>query len=212
MVFEVGKQEYIPHKELGHHDYFEGIDILFDPEKYVDSNIQLCKRKIEANVLMRVWTMINSNVTTELYHVYQEWTNRFKIDKPKKSERHYSFLGLYRKFSMADVHELIYFDENKEKPERELDITSLFANFYGNSVFTIFFNELNLLRFIADYLEKREFPRETYLDFYSKEIEVENQDKRRLYMMLSKHELGSSIDNNRVIKCNSLIYKSLHSE
>ena len=94
---------------------------------------------------MRVWTLINSNVTSELYHVYQEWTDRVK-DKPKMTPRHYSFLGLYRKFSMADIHELICFDVNKDKPDRELDMTSLFANFYGNSVFTIFYNDLNMLR------------------------------------------------------------------
>ena len=51
---------------------------------------------------------------------------------------------------MADVHELIYSYKNKEKPERELDITSLLANFNGNSMFTIFFNDLNWLRWMAD--------------------------------------------------------------
>ena len=75
---------------------------------------------------------------------------------------------------MADVHELIDLVENKKKPERELDITSLFANFYGNSVFTIIYNDINLLRWIADELEKREFPSETYLDFYGKEVGIEN--------------------------------------
>ena len=76
---------------------------------------------------------------------------------------------------MADVHELIDLVENKKKPERELDITSLFANFYGNSVFTIIYNDINLLRWIADELEKREFPRETYLDADNREVDIENQ-------------------------------------
>ena len=74
----------------------------------------------------------------------QDWID-FSISSKKKTERNYSFLGLYRKFSEADVHDLIDIATKKQKLEREIDISTLFTSIYGNSVFTIFFENLNIL-------------------------------------------------------------------
>ena len=64
----------------------------------------------------------------------------------KHFDRNYSFLGLYRKYSEADVHELVELAKKKEKSEeRKVDIQTLFASFFGNSIFTIFFTDQKVL-------------------------------------------------------------------
>ena len=72
----------------------------------------MCKIKNEVAHNLQIWSYLNAQVSTEVYHVYQEW-NDFSISSKKKTERNYSFLGLYRKFSEADVHDLI--DISKKK-------------------------------------------------------------------------------------------------
>ena len=125
---------------------------MFDPEKYVDTDVQLSYEG----------THINSNVTPELYHMYNDDT---------------SFLGLYRKFSEADLHELIKFTAGRRKNESEIDMNTLFASFYGNSLLSIIYNDLPTMQLIADKLEHTEFNKEggaagSILD---------HEDLRRLY-------------------------------
>ena len=49
-----------------------------------------------------------------------------------------------------------------------------------------------------------EFPNQTYSD-YDKEIEIEHQNLRKLYYVLSKYEIGVCKEY-----CNSLIHKCLY--
>ena len=139
--------------DRGQYDAFLGIDKLFDPEKYVDTDIQLSKYDNET----RVKTYINSNVTPELYHVYNYNYNNKRT----------SFLGLYRKFSEADVHELMEYTEGKRKNESEIDMNTLFASFYGNSLLSIIYNDLPTMQLIADKLERTEFLREKAFNYMS---------------------------------------------
>ena len=88
-------------------------------------------------------------------------------------------MGLYRKFSEADIFELMDLTENVEGDERKIEIDTLFASFYGNSVFTIFYNDLPTLKIITDRLEQINLPREKVnkldlSDYTEVEIEVEN--------------------------------------
>ena len=39
MLFEAGQEEFWKNDELGHHDQYDGTDLLLDPEQYVDSDI-----------------------------------------------------------------------------------------------------------------------------------------------------------------------------
>ena len=67
---------------------------------------------------------------------------------------------------------------------------------------------------IGNQLEKTKFPRVKSQDYLGSEveIEVENQQLRRLYQVLSNHEIGNQrFGNTGANKCNSLIYKSLYS-
>ena len=89
--------------------------------------------------------------------MYQEWMD-FSISSVKKTKRNYSFLGLYRKFSEADVHDLIDMSKNYENEERDIDIIPLFSTFYGNSVFSIFYTDLDILKWIVSKLENIDFP------------------------------------------------------
>ena len=58
---------------------YHGINFLLNPEKYVDSDISLCQMKYETKKKnneefgIKIWTHINSNVSKDLYYVYQDW-------------------------------------------------------------------------------------------------------------------------------------------
>ena len=64
---------------------------MLNPEKYVDSDISLSQMKNEIKKTgnagndefnIKIWTHINSNVSKDLYYVYQDWQwKRFKTQK-----------------------------------------------------------------------------------------------------------------------------------
>ena len=64
----------------GYFDPYFGIEQLMDPEKYVDTGVQLSKMHIDSGneskdgdeVLTR-WEHISSNTSKDYYHVYQDW-------------------------------------------------------------------------------------------------------------------------------------------
>ena len=55
-------------------------------------------------------------------------------------------MGLYRKFNEADLFELIHLIKIKQSGVKEVEMACLFASFYGNTIFTIFYNNLNMLK------------------------------------------------------------------
>ena len=61
------------------------------------------------------------------------------------TDRKYSFMGLYRKFNEADLFELMHLIKKKNSGVREVEMATLFASFYGNTIFTIFYNDLKIL-------------------------------------------------------------------
>ena len=69
----------------GKDEWYHGINFLLNPEKYVDSDIYLSSMKNEKKKTksdefdIKIWTHINSNVSKDLYYVYQDWQwKRFK--------------------------------------------------------------------------------------------------------------------------------------
>ena len=66
-------------KEYGYDEWYHGINFLLNPEKYVDSDISLSQMKYETKKMpsydigIKIWTHINSNVSKDLYYVYQDW-------------------------------------------------------------------------------------------------------------------------------------------
>ena len=159
VIVEVGQQEYLKDEELGYHERLRQIDLWTNPEQYTDLDFQLSQIKSESANNLKIWTHINSNVTPDFYHIYQEWTD-FSISSKKKTERNYSFLGLYRKFTEADIYNMINLTKKQDKEvKRVMDLETLFASFYGNSIFSIFYTDLEVLRWGVQELEKMEFPR-----------------------------------------------------
>ena len=72
---------------------------------------------------MFIWKHIESNVSTELYYAYQNWIKENKSGKRipmEPSERSYSFLGLYQKYSYADLYEVA--DLEKKELTGDCDI------------------------------------------------------------------------------------------
>ena len=76
-VYNVDQIETIENKKKDHQyetQYF-GIDLLFDPEKYIDTGISLSKmsKDLENDAhkeMINIWTHINSNMSKEFYYVY----------------------------------------------------------------------------------------------------------------------------------------------
>ena len=55
-----------------------------------------------------IWTHINAKFSKEHYYKYQEWMwSEDKNLKAYENARRYSFLGIHRKYSEADLMELI---------------------------------------------------------------------------------------------------------
>ena len=102
--------------------------------------------------------------------------------------RRFSFLGLYRKFCEADIYELMRLKDiiREKKSVRQVEILSLFSDFHGNSVFSIFYKEHKVLNRIHQQLERGEFLRE----YDDDDNAVENSTLRRIYYALACHRIG----------------------
>ena len=92
----------------------------------------------------------------------KEEKKEFDESHAPKGERRYSFMGLYRKFSECDFFELMHliqkYKEGKEV--REVEFSTLFALFYGNSIFQLFYKQVKVLKRIIEQLEMSEFRKE----------------------------------------------------
>ena len=67
---------------------------------------------------VKIWNHINANVSKDYYYVYQDWWyEKDRLSKPGEIEtkRVYSYLGLYRKYSEADMYELIHLLRQTQK-------------------------------------------------------------------------------------------------
>ena len=147
----------------------------------------------ENEMNVKIWTHINANIDRDMYHVSQDWTR--KVNKKEDAGRSYSFLGLYQKFCEADLLELMGLCAIKNTSifeEGAIDITSLFASFYGNTMFSILFTDLKILKGIHNKLESMEFSNESN----EEGEEFENSNLRQLYKVLAFHEIDSTIENN----------------
>ena len=83
-------------------------------------------------------------------HVYQASVHEHRP--------YYSFLGLYRKYSKADLLELIELSKGRKEND-QINISTFYASFYGNSGIEIVYNNFPCLNLIADKLESPEFAR-----------------------------------------------------
>ena len=198
----------------GQHYQHDSIEYLFDPERFVDSEIQLClcsKKRFESDRYdLYIWRHINSNVSTVMYYSYHTWKKenfsgeRIAIKSP---ERSYSFLGLYQRYSNADLFELADLAKKELKSDSKIQIPTLFANFFGNTIFTIFYKNIAVLKIISDMFKSMELHKE------NDEQGQENENLKRLYKVLALHEIGDRRMSNTsdCVKCNSILYKVLYS-
>ena len=74
----------------------------------------------------------------------------------------------------------------EQKAIRKVEMVSLFADFHGSSVFSIFFREVKVLLRIIDQLERSEFP----LEHDEDDNAIENSNLRRIYFVLSRHQMN----------------------
>ena len=73
------------------------------------------------------------------------------------------------------------------KAIKNFQLSTLYGLYQGKSLFTIFFFETKVLQFILDSLEKYDFVNSPEKDLDSEDIE--NQVLRRIYFLLSVHEI-----------------------
>ena len=149
IVCDINKLEYMNSSEEGRHEELHGVNLLCNPEKYVDTGYQLKQLKIEMNRALKdevkIWTHINASVSKEFYHVYQDWE---WLNTEQHNPRTYSFMGLYRKFSESDLFELMRLKQliREGKAIQQIESDSLFATFQGNSIFSVFFRDVKIMR------------------------------------------------------------------
>ena len=94
-------------------------------------------------------------------------------------------MGLYRKYSEADLYEIIRLFTllREQKAIRNVENDCLNAAFHEESCFSIFFNQVKVLRTITEWLDSEDFL--TYHD--EEDNELENDRLRRIYFQLAKH-------------------------
>ena len=90
--------------------------MVADPEKYVDTGFNICyldQEDMSSDLNIEIWNRINAEASLDYYYVCQDWwwlddiKKDEKLKDHKQIDRRYSYLGLYRKFCEADIHELI---------------------------------------------------------------------------------------------------------
>ena len=72
--------------DIGQHQEFEAIDLIYSPEKYVDTGIDLKLLKEERvqesssdkYETVKIWQQINANDSRNFYHVYQDWFSEYE--------------------------------------------------------------------------------------------------------------------------------------
>ena len=179
-----------------------------DPEKYVDVHVALSEFLaddvlVQEDEQMHIWKHLRSSGCSKYYHVEQEWF----WQKVKKAEpRRYSFLGLYRKYSEADMHELIRLQQasRRQNAMRLVEQDSLYASFNDESVFSIFANRVKVLTQIERWLDNEDFPK----DFDEEYNELENSTLRRIYFVLAKQNCNKPLQ--KPLEVNKLDPQSLH--
>lgn len=67
---------------------------------------------------------------------------------------------------------------------KKLEINSLFCSFYGNNIFSIFFNDVKVLQEIVDWLDATEHPMQESID----DTDVPHSNLRKILYTLTLHD------------------------
>lgn len=157
-VYRVDQLENIGQKYEGYFDDHRGIKHVADPEKYIDTGFNIVsmeRDEVEGDDNVCIWTRINAEASLEYFHVSQHWWWSKKA-KPgaKPDKRQYSYLGLFRKFCEADIHELLRLKKqiNNQLNIKKFEEEILYANFHSKSVFAIFYSDVQFLQAVINWL------------------------------------------------------------
>lgn len=95
----------------------------------------------------KIWTHINANTSRKCYYTYQDWW--WPGSQNDSAKRKFSFLGFFRKYSEADLMEMIrlYQIVRAKKTILKLEHRALFCDFHGMSIFDVLYK-------CHDFLEK----------------------------------------------------------
>ena len=145
-MYDVDQVSYMQNNKYGHFEEHLGSAIMFDPERYVDggysaSRLQSEMSEDQLTEVVKIWTHINANMSKDYYYVYSDWW--WKNSKPEDigKKRDFSFLGFYRKYSEADLFEVMRLKDHLKmnKALKRFEKEVLFSSFFGQTVFHIFY-------------------------------------------------------------------------
>lgn len=148
----------------GYLEEYEGIEFMMDPESFVDFGVSLSRkinqsRDDKGEII--IWRHIQANKSRHFYFVSQSYWHRPKNETDiiyAHDTRAFSFHGLYRKYSEADLFEAIRIKNctMRNKILKEFDKRTLFCTFKDSTIFSAYFNEIKFYGLIVKYLESAE--------------------------------------------------------
>ena len=104
---------------------------------------------------VKIWTHINANKSKDFYYVYQDW-NWSKATMPLEinTRRSFSFLGFYRKYSEADIFEMMRLKKliRDQMAIKQIEPEMFFCDFFGTTSFSVFYKDVAVLQYIVDWL------------------------------------------------------------
>ena len=71
--------EFMDDPDKGHHEALRGIDLLQNPERYVDMGFHMSTLEVEksneeaTDEEVAIWTHVSSDSSTDFYYVHQDW-------------------------------------------------------------------------------------------------------------------------------------------
>lgn len=181
MIFDLDSD---PIKEVAS---IESIDQLFRPDFYCNTgfimSISYNARRDDINYLKRVQIFTNEYCNL----IFAKEQSRFHThggkDNFAKYQIEFKISGmLYRTFSEIDLCELLKIQNAIDRRAKIgfIDHESILANYEGHSIFSIFFDRIEVLEQIYEQLSIQEFPHEEDINGFR----VEHSYIRRLHRVL----------------------------
>ena len=98
-------------------------------------------------------------MSKDYYYVYSNWWWKNARPEDIGKKRDYSFLGFYRKYCEADLFEVMRLKDHikMNKALKNFEKEILFSSFFGQSVFHIFYYDVQMLNLINEYLDNGQF-------------------------------------------------------
>ena len=167
----------------------ENIDMISDPDEctntgFIMSLSHKARNRDDVDYLKRVQIFTNEHCNM----LFQKEQSRFKLqtEKEKFTKYHikYKISGmLYRTFSELDLFELLRIQKSAANhlTINYIDPEAILANYEGHTIFSIFFDRIEVFDQIYDQIDSEDYPSKLDVNGFK----VENSYLRRLHRVLN---------------------------